>query len=73
MRVINHVLPTWHIFQIIVDVLSSVVGTCVLNKSCGHWLLFNALNVTIIMSQKLKEKYGISINLQDLIDDYVVA
>jgi hypothetical protein len=46
----------------------------VLNQFHGHWLLFDALNVTITMSMKLKEKYGISLNLQDLIDDdYVVA
>jgi hypothetical protein len=46
----------------------------VLNQSRGHWLLFNALNATITMSLKLKEKSGISSNLQDLIDDdFVVA
>jgi hypothetical protein len=41
----------------------------VLNQSHGHWLFSNALNVTIIMSLKLKEEFGISLNLQDLIDD----
>jgi hypothetical protein len=30
---------TWHIFQIIVDVLSHVMSTCVFNQSKGHWLL----------------------------------
>jgi hypothetical protein len=46
----------------------------VLNQSHGHWLPFDALNVTIIMSLKLYKKYGISLNLQDLIDDdYVVV
>ncbi len=45
-----------------------------LNQSHGHWLPFDALNVTIIMSLKLYKKYGISLNLQDLIDDdYVVV
>jgi hypothetical protein len=46
----------------------------VLNQSHGHWLPFDALNLTIIMSLKLYKKYGISLNLQDLIDDdYVVV
>jgi hypothetical protein len=70
-RVTSLVLPplTWHISQIIVDALSLVVSACVLNQSHGHLLLSNALNVTIIMSLKLKEEFGISFNLQDLIDD----
>jgi hypothetical protein len=46
-----------------------VVSACVLNESHGHWLLSNALNVTIIMSLKIKEEFGISFNLQDLIDN----
>jgi len=54
---------TWHISQIIVDVLSSVVSAYVLNQSHGHWLLSNALNVKITMSLKLKGEYGISLNL----------
>jgi len=46
----------------------------VLKQSCGHWLFSNALNTIITMSLKLKEKFGISSNLQDLIiDDFVVA
>jgi hypothetical protein len=49
--------------------LSLVVSACVLNQSRGHWLIFNALNVTITMNLKLKEESGISFNLQDLIDD----
>jgi hypothetical protein len=32
-----------------------------------NWLLFDALNATMIMSLKLKEEYGISSNLKDLI------
>ncbi len=70
-KVTGHVPPplNWHIFQIIVDVLSSIVSACVLNRSRGHWLLFDALNVIITMSLKLKEEYKISLNLLDLIDD----
>jgi hypothetical protein len=41
----------------------------VLNQFCGHWLLSNALNSTITMNLKLKEKSKISSNLHDLIDD----
>ncbi len=53
MRITDCVPPplTWHIFQIIVDVLSSIVSVCVLNQSCGHWLLFDALNVTITLKK----------------------
>jgi hypothetical protein len=45
MKVTGHVLPplTWHISQIIIDVLSSVVSAYVLNQSRGHWLLSNVL------------------------------
>ncbi len=65
MRVTNHVPPllTWHISQIVIDVLSLVISACVLNQSHGHWLLSNALNVKITMSLKLKEESGISLNL----------
>ncbi len=65
MKVTGRVLPpsTWHISQIIIDVLSSIVSACVLNQSRGHLLLSNALNVIITMSLKLKEKFGISLNL----------
>jgi hypothetical protein len=72
-KVIGRVPPplTWHISQIIVDVLSCA---CVLNQSHGHWLLSNALNVIITMSLKFKEQYRISLNLQDLIDDdFIIA
>jgi hypothetical protein len=65
MKVTSYVFPplTWHIFQIIIDVLSLVVNVYVLNQSHGHWLPFNALNVTIFMSLKLKEESRISLNL----------
>jgi len=64
-KVIGHVPPplNWHISQIIVNVLSLVVSAYVLNQSRGHWLLFDALNVVITMSLKLKEKSKISLNL----------
>jgi hypothetical protein len=63
--VIGHVPPplTWHIFQIIVDVLSLVVSVYVLNQFRGHWLLFDALNATITMNLKVKEESRISFNL----------
>jgi len=76
MKITSRVFPplTWHISQIIVDVLFLVVSACVLNQSHGHWLFFDALNAIITMSLKLKEKSGISSNLQDLIiDDFVVT
>jgi hypothetical protein len=71
MEVTGHVPSpfTWSTFQIIVDVLFLVVSVRVLNQYRGHWLLFDALNVIITMSLKLKTKSRISFNLQDLIDD----
>ncbi len=47
---------TWHIYQIIVDVHSPIVFTCVLNQFKGHWLLSDALNSTIFICLKLKKK-----------------
>jgi hypothetical protein len=47
---------TWHIYQIVINCLSLVVTTCVLNQSRGHWLLNDALHFTISMSLKLKEE-----------------
>jgi len=38
---------TWHIFKIIVDVLSHVVAIYVMNQSSSHWLLSDALYSTI--------------------------
>jgi hypothetical protein len=71
MKITGCVLPplTWHISQIIVDVLSSIVNACFLNQFHGHWLFFDALNATITMSLKLKEKFRNSSNLEDLIYD----
>jgi hypothetical protein len=47
---------TWHISQIVVDCLSPIVSICVINQSCGHWLLSDALHSIISMSLKLNEK-----------------
>jgi hypothetical protein len=55
----------WHISQIIFDVLSLIVSACFLNQLHGHWLFSDALNATITMSLKLKEKFRISSNLED--------
>ncbi len=44
----------WQISQIIVDCLSPIVSTCVLNQSHGHWLFSDVLHSAISMSLKLK-------------------
>ncbi len=49
-------LLTWHISKIIVDSLSPIVIVCVLNQSKSHQLLSDALQSTIIMCLKFKEK-----------------
>jgi hypothetical protein len=51
---------TWHISQIIVDVLSLVMLDCVFNKSKCHWLLSDALNFDISICLKLREEFKIS-------------
>jgi hypothetical protein len=45
-------LLTWHISQIIVDILFPIVTTYDLNYSNGHWLLSDPLNAIISMSPK---------------------
>jgi hypothetical protein len=47
---------TWQIFQTIVDCLSFVVTTYVLNKSYGYWFFNDALHSTISMNLNLKKK-----------------
>jgi hypothetical protein len=48
-KIVGRVPPplTWHICQIIIDVLSLVVSACVLNQFHVHWLLYDVLNATI--------------------------
>jgi hypothetical protein len=46
---------TWHVAQIVIEVLSRVVTTCVLNQSHGHWLLNDVLYYAITMNTKLME------------------
>ncbi len=57
-RISVHVpcLLTWHVAQIVVDVPSLVITTCVLNQSHGHWLLSDALHFAITMNTKLMEE-----------------
>jgi hypothetical protein len=45
----------------------------VLNQFRGHWLLFDGLNATIILSLRLKEEFGISFSLEDLINDNFIV
>ncbi len=46
---------TWHIFKIIVDVLSPILYTCVFNQYEVHWLLSVVLQFAISICLKLKE------------------
>ncbi len=70
-RVISRMPPplTWHIFQIIMDFFSPIVSTCVLNWSCGHWLLSDALHCIISMSLKLKEENKIILSFESPMED----
>jgi hypothetical protein len=60
---------TWQIFQTIVDCLSLVVTTYVLNKSYGYWFLNDALHSAISMNLKLKEKNEVVTFFHSLMED----
>ncbi len=49
--------------------MSHVDNICILNQSKGHWLLNDALNITISMSLKLKEEMNHLPLLDAWIDD----
>jgi len=70
-RIIDLVPPplTWQIFQIIVDYLSPVVFTRVMNQSCGHWLLNDDLHSTISMNLKCRGKNQVLPSFENLMDD----
>jgi hypothetical protein len=51
---------TWHISQIIIDVISLVMFICVFNQSRGQWVFSDALNFAISTCLKLKEEFEIS-------------
>jgi hypothetical protein len=57
-RINVHVLDlvTWHVAEIVVDILSIVITTYVLNQSHGHWLLNDALHSIKMMNTKLMEE-----------------
>jgi hypothetical protein len=67
----SHVpLPfTWHVSQIILNILFPFVTTNVLNQFLNHWLLDDALHVTISMNLKLKEEMKCLLILDTLIID----
>jgi len=70
-QVSNQVPPpiTWFICQTMVDYLNHVINDCVLKQFTGHWLLFNALNSTIIMSSKSKEEVNVRPSFEFFMDD----
>jgi hypothetical protein len=49
--------------------LFQVVIACNINQSRSHWLLNDALNFFITMSFKLKEEVGITLVIDQLMDD----
>jgi len=59
---------TWHIFQIIVNVFSPIVFTCVLNQSKSHWLLSDALHFAISICLKLKKKFRIFVSFYNFME-----
>jgi DNA-binding Xre family transcriptional regulator len=63
----------WDVSQIIIDILSFVMRACVLNQSHGHWLFFDALHAKIIMALKLKEDYGMTPSMTNLMEDDIVV
>ncbi len=59
---------TWHIFQIIVDVLSLIMFACVLNQYKCHCLLNDALNYAIFIYWKLKQESIISSSFDNFME-----
>jgi hypothetical protein len=63
---------TWDFFKVIINIIFLVMNVCVLNQSCGHQLLFNALDAIItMMTLKLKEEFGMTHFIANLMKDYV--
>ncbi len=60
-------------FHSLLIIFSSFVNVCVLNHSCGHWLLSNALHASFIMALKLKEKFGMTPSTVNLMEDDMVV
>ncbi len=59
----------WFICQTLVKYLNPIISVCVLNQFDGHWILFDALNSTIIMSSKTKEEINVRPSFEFLMDD----
>jgi hypothetical protein len=57
---------TWKL-QIIVGFLLVILSTCVMNQSCGHLLISDALHFAILMSLKLTNK----INWTPLVENVI--
>ncbi len=49
-----------------------VVNGCVLKKSRGNWLIPNGLHVAITMALKLKEDFGITPFMANIMEKYIV-
>ncbi len=61
--------PTWHVAQIVVDVVSLLVTTCVLNQSHGHWLSSDALQFVITMNTKIIEELQNPLSFDNIMDE----
>ena len=67
-------LFTWHICQIIVDCLSLIVTTYILNQFRGHWLLNDTFNSIIFINLKLRTKHENVPSFQTVMEeDFSVA
>ncbi len=50
------------------------MNVCVFSQSCGHSLLFDALHAIItMMALKLKEEFGMTPSMANLMKDYMVV
>lgn len=48
-------LQIWVVCEVVVQALSLIMSGCVMNQSCGHWLLSNALQFIISTCQDVQE------------------
>jgi len=60
---------TLDVFQIIIDIIFSIVNACVFIQYRGHWLFSNVLHVEITMALKLKKEFKMTPFMVNLIED----
>jgi hypothetical protein len=74
MKIINDVPPPlfWDVCQMIMDLFILIVNGCVFKKSCGNWLISNDLHVAITLALTLKEDFGITPSMANIMENDII-